>query len=108
MYYFFFFKLKTSYEMRISDWSSDVCSSDLNAPLPQSHSRPDRTIIIMRLSSYFLPVLKENPSEAQIVSHRLMLRAGMVRQSAAGIYSSSEERRVGKECVSTWRSRGLE
>ncbi|HYM31100.1 MAG TPA: proline--tRNA ligase [Candidatus Cybelea sp.] len=41
----------------------------------------------MRLSRYFLPVLKENPSEAQIVSHRLMLRAGMVRQSAAGIYS---------------------
>lgn len=41
----------------------------------------------MRLSSYFLPTLKENPAEAQIVSHRLMLRAGMVRQSAAGIYS---------------------
>lgn len=41
----------------------------------------------MRLSTYFLPVLKENPSEAQIVSHRLMLRAGMVRQSAAGIYT---------------------
>ena len=41
----------------------------------------------MRLSAYFLPLLKENPSEAQIVSHRLMLRAGMVRQSAAGIYS---------------------
>lgn len=41
----------------------------------------------MRLSSYFLPTLKENPAEAQIVSHRLMLRAGMVRQSAAGIYT---------------------
>ncbi|MGE0658786.1 MAG: proline--tRNA ligase [Reyranellaceae bacterium] len=41
----------------------------------------------MRLSQYFLPTLKENPSEAQIVSHRLMLRAGMVRQAAAGIYS---------------------
>ena len=41
----------------------------------------------MRLSSYFLPTLKEDPSEAQIVSHRLMLRAGMVRQSASGIYS---------------------
>jgi prolyl-tRNA synthetase len=39
------------------------------------------------LSDYFLPTLKENPAEAQIVSHRLMLRAGMVRQSAAGIYS---------------------
>lgn len=41
----------------------------------------------MRLSTYFLPVLKENPAEAQIVSHRLMLRAGMVQQQAAGIYS---------------------
>src|SRR6056297_4263424 len=41
----------------------------------------------MRLSRYFLPVLKETPSEAQIVSHRLMLRAGMIRQQAAGIYS---------------------
>ncbi len=41
----------------------------------------------MRLSRYFLPTLKENPAEAQIVSHRLMLRAGLVRQSSAGIYS---------------------
>ena len=41
----------------------------------------------MRLSQYFLPLLKENPSEAQIASHRLMLRAGMVRQLAAGLYN---------------------
>ncbi len=41
----------------------------------------------MRLSRYFLPILKENPKEAEIVSHRLMLRAGMIRQQAAGIYS---------------------
>jgi len=41
----------------------------------------------MRLSRYFLPTLKETPSEAQIVSHRLMLRAGMIRQEAAGIYA---------------------
>ncbi len=41
----------------------------------------------MRLSRYFLPVLKETPAEAQIVSHRLMLRAGMIKQAAAGIYS---------------------
>ena len=41
----------------------------------------------MRLSSYFLPTLKETPKEAEIVSHRLMLRAGMIRQSSAGIYS---------------------
>lgn len=41
----------------------------------------------MRLSHYFLPLIKENPSEAQIASHRLMLRAGMVRQLSAGIYN---------------------
>jgi len=41
----------------------------------------------MRLSRYFLPVLKETPSDAAIASHRLMLRAGMIKQAAAGIYS---------------------
>jgi len=41
----------------------------------------------MRLSDYFLPTLREDPAEAQIVSHRLMLRAGLVRQASAGIYS---------------------
>jgi prolyl-tRNA synthetase len=41
----------------------------------------------MRLSRFFLPLIKETPSEAQIVSHRLMLRAGMIRQASAGIYS---------------------
>src|SRR6201981_979063 len=41
----------------------------------------------MRMSQYFLPTLKENPAEAQIASHRLMLRAGLVRQTSAGIYA---------------------
>ena len=41
----------------------------------------------MRRSQLFLPTLKETPTEAQIVSHRLMLRAGMVRQTSAGIYA---------------------
>jgi prolyl-tRNA synthetase len=41
----------------------------------------------MRLSRYFLPILREAPREAEIVSHRLMLRAGMMRQEAAGIYA---------------------
>ena len=41
----------------------------------------------MRLSNYFMPTMKETPAEAEIVSHRLMLRAGMVRQASAGIYS---------------------
>src|SRR4029077_6650922 len=41
----------------------------------------------MRLSRFFLSVLRETPKEAEIVSHQLMLRAGMIRQSSAGIYS---------------------
>ena len=41
----------------------------------------------MRLSQYFLPTLKETPSEAQIASHRLMLRAGMINQTTSGIYT---------------------
>ena len=41
----------------------------------------------MRLSRYFLPVMKETPADAQIVSHKLMLRAGLIRQTAAGIYA---------------------
>src|SRR5262247_3763728 len=41
----------------------------------------------MRLSRFFLPVLRETPKEAEIISHQLMLRAGMVRQASAGIYS---------------------
>jgi prolyl-tRNA synthetase len=41
----------------------------------------------MRLSRYFLPILRETPKEAEIVSHRLMLRAGLIQQQAAGIYS---------------------
>ena len=41
----------------------------------------------MRISRYFLPTLKETPADAQIVSHRFMLRAGMIKQSASGIYT---------------------
>ena len=41
----------------------------------------------MKLSNYFLPILKESPSEAKIKSHQLMLRSGMIRQSSSGIYS---------------------
>ncbi len=51
------------------------------SPKSLNNSRP------MLLSRYFLPILKETPKEAEIVSHRLMLRAGMLRQQAAGIYS---------------------
>src|SRR3546814_4539359 len=76
VFVFFFFKQKTAYEMRISDWSSDVCSSDLLSTL--GHPLADFAYHAM---SYRMP--------PHIV-------AGLGR---------SEERRVGKECVSTCRSR---
>src|SRR3546814_6654304 len=77
--FFFFFKQKTAYEMRISDWSSDVCSSDLMAGrIPLKNNSVSKNIC---------------PSVIEI--------------TLVGIYAEtrSEERRVGKECVSTCRSR---
>ena len=41
----------------------------------------------MRFSSYFIPTVKEDPSDAEIISHKLMVRAGMIRKLAAGIYN---------------------
>src|SRR3546814_10382254 len=76
---FVFFKQKTAYEMRISDWSSDVCSSDL-----QSDNKDARILGMADVS-------------VNAVSHHLAFGAiDLIR---------SEERRVGKECVSTCRSR---
>src|SRR3546814_7162213 len=84
----FFFKQKTAYEMRISDWSSDVCSSDL----------PDKGVGRVRIGGDECRVLgRENLGGiADFIERRLEVDAALVR---------SEERRVGKECVSTCRSR---
>src|SRR3546814_10540911 len=79
-YYFFFFKQKTAYEMRISDWSSDVCSSDLSRPRHRGHPGPR---------------FRRNLAGARPAA----------RAAAAERVRRSEERRVGKECVSTCRSR---
>src|SRR3546814_6117876 len=73
-FFFFFFKQKTAYEMRISDWSSDVCSSDLGGAA----------------------------IERQLLDAAMRAR---VDRAAGGFVHRSEERRVGKECVSTCRSR---
>src|SRR3546814_10003319 len=79
---FFFFKQKTAYEMRISDWSSDVCSSDL------------LRLVLVDRREVLRPV--ELPDrELPVVG-----AAGI-----ADVHDRSEERRVGKECVSTCRSR---
>src|SRR3546814_2069448 len=78
----FFFKQKTAYEMRISDWSSDVCSSDL------------------RTLQHALEHLLRAAHFPQYVDVDRTLAAGDVVRAPR-----SEERRVGKECVSTCRSR---
>src|SRR3546814_10082664 len=98
---FFFFKQKTAYEMRISDWSSDVCSSDLHYVLVgiqhekravPDHRRRHQAAVAM-CADGDLPM----PDLAQTIIQRQMVH-GVI-----GI--RSEERRVGKECVSTCRSR---
>src|SRR3546814_12887545 len=82
----FFFKQKTAYEMRISDWSSDVCSSDLRSRRA-AHGSPARTV---------------RTAPAFRSEHDCRARAF---QSLLSGDRRSEERRVGKECVSTCRSR---
>src|SRR3546814_5317248 len=85
----FFFKQKTAYEMRISDWSSDVCSSDLRAV-------GDRWIVTKGLKA----------GDRLIVEGLVNLRPGtVVKPGAPQQVTRSEERRGGKECVSTCRSR---
>src|SRR3546814_8492421 len=91
----FFFKQKTAYEMCISDWSSDVCSSDL--PKEVAHSRS--------------PILERKPARCfyGIQRRRMNNRQEPGRETVVSlteILERSEERRVGKECVSTGRSRG--
>src|SRR3546814_6114932 len=83
---FFFFKQKTAYEMRISDWSSDVCSSDLLGRAHKFRECHDRR-------------LPESQEEFRSLEAQIELRH--LRYAVA----RSEERRVGKECVSTCRSR---
>src|SRR3546814_6201139 len=85
----FSFKQKTAYEMRISDWSSDVCSSDL----PRLVTAILVTIFFRKL------ILLIRPTLTTLTFTSLMIRSG------TRLPPRSEERRVGKECVSTCRSR---
>src|SRR3546814_3396956 len=93
---FFFFKQKTAYEMRISDWSSDVCSSDLLIA---------RTLILALL----IVALADPQSASEQSSSQERIFAFDVSDSIPASLRAwmkrSEERRVGKECVSTCRSR---
>src|SRR3546814_7242509 len=88
---FFLFKQKTAYEMRISDWSSDVCSSDLNG-----RPHPVRQVVGHR----------GQDRRRRIPDHEGVGHLGRRGLTAARFrLYRSEERRVGKECVSTCRSR---
>src|SRR3546814_2818211 len=115
---FFFFKQKTAYEMSISDWSSDVCSSDLQPNgtyLPVDHPTQKGVQYAMQAME---PLPLDTAREANLAEYHKALTA--TRAFAALIDElcvrmdrlpphgpeRSEERRVGKECVSTCRSRG--
>src|SRR3546814_3863758 len=103
---FFFFKQKTAYEMRISDWSSDVCSSVLEQPFAS-------------LDHCFAQVVREDFAEddeqqdgqdhhghAAVVEAVHLAKESEAKATGADQpHDRSEERRVGKECVSTCRSR---
>src|SRR3546814_2703089 len=93
---FFFFKQKTAYEMRISDWSSDVCSSDLLAGFGRIGGR-GRVVIDQRQALRACRAIDGLSGGGDLVKE-----AGLARGVDIG---RSEERRVGKECVSTCRSR---
>src|SRR3546814_2292943 len=84
IFFFFFFKQKTAYEMRISDWSSDVCSSDLLIGMGQCRHPLDHPV-----------------GESQRQGRLSQLGPAWATRRTG----RSEERRVGKECVSTCRSR---
>src|SRR3546814_12017754 len=116
--FFFFFKQKTAYEMRISDWSSDVCSSDLRfIPDPQTLSEcwrlADRIMLALTpkdksLQDCKIAVqrLKYQRSSGDFDRLAAMTGNALGRWGRLGAAIRSEERRVGKECVSTCRSRG--
>src|SRR3546814_8598492 len=99
--FFFFFKQKTAYEMRISDWSSDVCSSDLGTPHILLTLTPGFIPTISFCVLYPLLLLRQAWSEVKTGADDTM----EVDHEVASIVRRSEERRVGKECVSTCRSR---
>src|SRR3546814_2447486 len=96
---FFFFKQKTAYEMRISDWSSDVCSSDLNFVAFSRHLGDASGQVFV----FF--ILTVAAAEAAIGLAILVTLFRNRRTIDVADLDRSEERRVGKECVSTCRYR---
>src|SRR3546814_3827194 len=93
----FFFKQKTAYEMRISDWSSDVCSSDLGARELRIRIQAGGEVAIVQVGHPGKPSSVRNPNWS----------ISITRPCRSGNWANtrSEERRVGKACVSKCRSR---
>src|SRR3546814_5620077 len=91
IFLFFFFKQKTAYVMRISDWSSDVCSSDLAGP------RIDDDQLAAVLGGTAAHGEMPQPARA---AHQCAHRQPRIGDALVGL-QRSEERRAGKECVST-------
>src|SRR3546814_8340016 len=99
---FFFFKQKTAYEMRISDWSSDVCSSDLIGSPHVPICSPSNEI----LSSFDFVCNRDLAVQDRLCLHRYSTEFHAEFSGRHGLrQSSSEELRVGKECVIKCRSR---
>src|SRR3546814_2881841 len=110
----FFCKQKTAYEMRISDWSSDVCSSDLAAAPGQERTSALPPVGVdppKRVRVQHLRAAKENGEKLTMLTAydlptaRIFDAAGIDMLLVGDSYGRSEERRVGKECVSKCRSR---
>src|SRR3546814_8364137 len=104
LYFFFFFKQKTAYEMRISDWSSDVCASDLNAKVAVRNVRRDANESLKRLVKD-KEISEDDERRAQDEVQKLTDKYVADIDKMLQAKERSEERRVGKECVSTCRSR---
>src|SRR3546814_13666591 len=108
---FFFFKQKTAYEMRISDWSSDVCSSDLFIdPLYADDTGLSAHAVSVKLTSSSMLVSPETTGYRHMTIHpypRRLVQSKVFSDGTPWMLRPirSEERRVGKECVSTCRSR---
>src|SRR3546814_7002260 len=107
---FFFFKQKTAYEMRISDWSSDVCSSDLGHDSGAMSITGISTLSIEASESITLDAPLTTSTGKHTVEGLLTYLAGLAgfngETGSTSITGRSEERRGGKEGVRTCRSRG--
>src|SRR3546814_9484509 len=98
---FFFFKQKTAYEVRISDWSSDVCSSDLDG-IEQGRGAPDPA----GAADACRRARRPDAATAAWLLPRARRALRVTGRGRARPLLRSEERRVGQERVSTYRSRG--